>query len=78
MQVEQQITKCQAACMQMQAHNSYMQHVVNTMTTVSFTVLLPETSPASALIDTAIPNFHDIHNVVGMLTADNGPHTGSH
>ncbi|DBA67848.1 hypothetical protein WJX79_000043 [Trebouxia sp. C0005] len=31
MQVEQQIAECQAACMHMQAHNSYMQHVLDTM-----------------------------------------------
>ncbi len=38
MQVEQQMAECQAACIQMQAHNTYMQQVLDTMTPVSFDV----------------------------------------
>lgn len=78
MQVERRISECQAAYMQLQAHNSYMQHVLDTMTPVSFTVLLPGTCSTSALFDTAIPKIHHVHNVIGMLAANNGPHEGSH
>jgi len=77
MQVEQQMAECQAACIQMQAHNTYMQQVLDTMTPVSFDVAAWENLDI-ALSDTALPDIHEIHNVIGMLTANRGPHTGSY